>query len=310
MVLLHELGHIQRGDWLAQLLGQIVAVLYWPIPGLRHTLSQLSLEAEQACDNQVLAADAVAPDYAALLLAQARGNRLAAAVPLSRQSQLAQRIRSICTVRIDHSVVPAGWPWLLPLCLLLMLPLSGLRLAPLVPEQVFSVPDPTLSLWLPGNPRPAAPGSTGLAKPARIPLGGEVPRLQRAAAEPVVEPWGQPRELRPEVALDLPPAELAAYPALELPWREIRPEYPQLAVRRQIEGSVTIRYDIALDGQVSNVRVIRALPAGVFESSVLAAAGTIRPAPVSMYGHPVELQDLELTFLFRLQQAPAPARPP
>lgn len=310
MVLLHELGHIQRGDWLAHLLGQIVAVLYWPIPGLRHTLSQLSLEAEQACDNQVLAADAVAPEYAALLLAQARGHRLAAAVPLSRQSQLAQRIRSICTGRIDHSVVPAGWGWLLPLCLLLMLPLSGLRLAPLVPEQTFSVADPMLSLWLPGDPRPASPGSAGLAKPARIPLGGEVPRLQREIAAPVALEQGQRRELRPEVALDLPAAEMAAYPTLELPWREVRPQYPSLAVRRQIEGSVTIRYDIALDGRVSNVRVVRAHPAGVFEPSVLAAAAAIRPAPVFMYGHAVELRDLELTFLFRLQQAPAPARPP
>ncbi|MBN7798200.1 M56 family metallopeptidase [Parahaliea mediterranea] len=151
MALQHELGHVHRGDWLAHLLGRIVGVLYWPIPGLRHTLAQLALESEQACDNHVLAQDNNAPDhapdYASLLLAQARGHRLRAAVPFSRQSQLAVRIRNICAAGHDHSVMNTGWPWLLPLCLLLTLPLAGLQLAPAPAEARERSPSRPLQPW-------------------------------------------------------------------------------------------------------------------------------------------------------------------
>lgn len=169
MALQHELGHVQRGDWLAHLLGRIVAVLYWPIPGLRHTLAQLALESEQACDNHVLAQDNSAPDYASLLLAQARGHRLRAAAPFSRQSQLAVRIRSICAAGSDHSVMSAGWPWLLPLCLLFTLPLAGLQLAPASAEAREQAPARALKLWSATTEASASRTDYSTARPSPLP---------------------------------------------------------------------------------------------------------------------------------------------
>ena len=47
------------------------------------------------------------------------------------------------------------------------------------------------------------------------------------------------------------------------------PEFPRAAERREIEGHVVVRYNVTADGAVSDVEVVEATPAGVFERSVL-----------------------------------------
>lgn len=49
------------------------------------------------------------------------------------------------------------------------------------------------------------------------------------------------------------------------------PEFPRAAERREIEGHVVVRYTVTADGAVSNIEVVEATPAGVFERSVMRA---------------------------------------
>jgi protein TonB len=49
------------------------------------------------------------------------------------------------------------------------------------------------------------------------------------------------------------------------------PEFPRAAQRREIEGHVVVRYNVSADGAVSDVEVVEATPAGVFERSVMRA---------------------------------------
>jgi protein TonB len=44
--------------------------------------------------------------------------------------------------------------------------------------------------------------------------------------------------------------------------------YPDLAVRRGIEGKVTVRYTVGPDGNVASVEVLSADPPGYFEKAV------------------------------------------
>lgn len=310
MVLLHELGHIRRGDWLAHLLGRIVRVLYWPIPGLRDTLRQLSLESEQACDNHVLAAPQPATDYAALLLGQARRRRLEAAVPLSRQSELAHRIRSLCSPRADHSISATGWPWLLPLCLLLTLPLAGLRPGPqlaLPGTPQAATATPSLRLLPPTAPAPGGADSPGLL-PERVPQPGAAP------GSVVGGDWGLPGQPvfadatpPPGAAVDVDLSAATPASGIRQAAPRIQAAYPLQARRRQIEGAVTARYDVNADGRIINPRILRAAPAGIFEDSVLAALRGGHYPPPRLQGRPAALRDLEITFRFRLRE---PARPP
>lgn len=77
----------------------------------------------------------------------------------------------------------------------------------------------------------------------------------------------------------------AAAPALASADREtvnvVAPEYPRGAERRNLEGHVTVRYNVTPEGEVADVEVVEATPAGVFERSVLRALERWRYAPAA-----------------------------
>ena len=63
-VLLHELGHIRRGDCLVHLLGRLACVVYWFHPLVWLAARQLRKTSEQAADDVVLSSNVAPPDYA------------------------------------------------------------------------------------------------------------------------------------------------------------------------------------------------------------------------------------------------------
>jgi len=127
MILRHELAHIRRGDWLIVLLARWVAILYWPIPGVKKLLQQLSLYVEQACDDHVIVAGADSTDYAQLLVSQARREQLDASLPLATPSGLGIRVRYLVREIVDRSALSSGRFWVYPLALALALPLAAMN---------------------------------------------------------------------------------------------------------------------------------------------------------------------------------------
>lgn len=77
-------------------------------------------------------------------------------------------------------------------------------------------------------------------------------------------------------------AGLCAAPSMALNEPELveaeAPEFPRAAERRGIEGHVVVRYNVAPDGAVSDIEVVEATPAGVFERSVMRALESWRYA--------------------------------
>lgn len=68
MVVLHELAHIQRADWLVQVLVQITLALYWFHPLVWWASRRLQAESERACDDSVLLTGVAPSAYAETLL--------------------------------------------------------------------------------------------------------------------------------------------------------------------------------------------------------------------------------------------------
>jgi len=100
IVLLHELAHIRRCDWLTQMVARFACALYWFNPLAWLAVRRMRVESERACDDTVLRAGHKASGYADQLLEIVRTMRPAACeslatVPIARQSRIQGRLAAI-----------------------------------------------------------------------------------------------------------------------------------------------------------------------------------------------------------------------
>ena len=99
VVLLHELAHVTRWDYLVHLMIEITRSVYWPNPLVWIAARRATLERERACDDCALRVGVRSDVYATHLLeiarAQLAGGAPAGALAMAARSSLAQRVRSI-----------------------------------------------------------------------------------------------------------------------------------------------------------------------------------------------------------------------
>ncbi|MCZ6915427.1 MAG: M56 family metallopeptidase [Gemmatimonadetes bacterium] len=99
-VLLHELAHVRRNDYLTQLIARYACAVYWLNPFVWLAARQMRLERERACDDTVLNAGTRPSEYANHLLQIARSLKAArctafATVAMARPSQLTGRLLDV-----------------------------------------------------------------------------------------------------------------------------------------------------------------------------------------------------------------------
>lgn len=95
-VVLHEVAHIARGDYLTQLLAALACALYWVTPLSWWAAARLRVERELACDDHVLSRGVRAHDYASHLLEAARALTTPRfAVSMAASSGLERRLRAV-----------------------------------------------------------------------------------------------------------------------------------------------------------------------------------------------------------------------
>ena len=141
LVLLHELAHIRRWDWLTQLVAHLACGLYWFNPLVWLAARQMRTLRERACDDLVLAAGAKPSHYAHELLALAAGlanSRLSslAAVPMTRRGGLEDRLRGILDPRRSRAAATTAAICLAAaLAAVAVAPLAMLRAAPPEPAK-------------------------------------------------------------------------------------------------------------------------------------------------------------------------------
>ncbi len=135
--------------------------------------------------------------------------------------------------------------------------------------------------------RPVAPppASTAVETPHDVPQPA-APAVPAA----VPAPSGAPAPVPPAILTSS--VDLTYYSARDLDVQPhalhaIRPDYPDMADRRQLSGKVRLRLKLEADGRVSDVDVVSATPPGVFEDSAIKAFRDARFAPAQKNGHPV-----------------------
>jgi DUF4097 and DUF4098 domain-containing protein YvlB len=138
--ILHELAHVERGDYVAQLVATLACAVWWFHPLAWWAAGRLRSESEHACDDRVLATGTPAPAYATDLLAVAQGARgpggsRLVAIGMARRTHLEGRLLAVLDEKRQRGAVgPHAGVATLALALLMLVPFAGLE------PRVFAAP--------------------------------------------------------------------------------------------------------------------------------------------------------------------------
>lgn len=134
VVLLHELAHIARNDWLLQICSEVVRALHWFHPLVWLAAARLRQESERACDDAVLLSGVAPSHYASQLLDLARtlknsGRAWSTALAIARPTNLERRFAAMLNPSLNRRRLSVKAKWLIPmLAMFILLPLAALRL--------------------------------------------------------------------------------------------------------------------------------------------------------------------------------------
>ncbi len=116
VVLMHELTHIRRHDWIALIAARFLCSVYWFDPFLWAAWRRARLEREKACDEAVIANGISASLYARQLMTvalQSSHSRGLATLAMARRSELEERLMSLVRqARPRQRGAAALWPLL------------------------------------------------------------------------------------------------------------------------------------------------------------------------------------------------------
>jgi TonB family protein len=106
-VLLHELAHVERGDWAMRIFALALRCAYWFNPLMWMVDRRVQHESERACDDEVMRAGVSGTDYAGHLLAVAREaiglrSSWSPATAVAQPSTLEERIQAMLTTGLDR----------------------------------------------------------------------------------------------------------------------------------------------------------------------------------------------------------------
>jgi len=87
-----------------------------------------------------------------------------------------------------------------------------------------------------------------------------------------------------------------------VPSVRIEPDYPQTARDRGIEGWVTFRFTVAVDGSVKDVAIVESQPPRVWDRATLRAVASWKYQPATKDGRAVEQRGMMATYRFELDR--------
>lgn len=192
-VLLHELAHVQRHDYLTQMVARLACALHWFDPLAWLAARRMRLERERACDDRVIAGGSSPCDYAEHLLAVARWRSTgvrAGALGMAGGSPLADRLRAVLEAGRTRRPVPVRRALgQIGVATLLVAGLATLHPEPIAapadaadPGGVLPLP-PSASAGLRSARAPEASASEARPEPAPAPGKAKAAKSARPAAK-------------------------------------------------------------------------------------------------------------------------------
>ena len=318
-VLIHELAHVERGDWSVKLALHMVGALLWFIPAIWLTVRRSAWYAELACDDCVVRLEGNRAEYAGDLMAfaakDANPEATIGALSLINKRAIYLRIHSVLDgtrVRTPASFIDSAKGYVL--VLMLILPLASAQAI------VRKMPDPLEQdirqfriAFLPAHHVPGQKDPQN-EPPVTVPNpgfpNGEMKALLTSITLPpptqeevIIIGWQNNNDVAfksNKVTLE----NITIIPKIVMegpvPLVTSMPQYPQRALRRGIEGSVTVTFDVAITGELENIRIVRETSGSIFNHAVLDALGEFRFRPQTVNGQYIITKNISETFTFQL----------
>ncbi|HSC40501.1 MAG TPA: M56 family metallopeptidase, partial [Chitinophagaceae bacterium] len=121
-VLLHELIHIKRNDYLVNLFVATAEILFFFNPFVKQLITAIRREREYSCDDMVLQFQYQPQQYASALLSLERERTGSVTLGIAAgghgQKQLLARVQRIVGIKINHHKLPQAGAWLAVVMLL------------------------------------------------------------------------------------------------------------------------------------------------------------------------------------------------
>jgi beta-lactamase regulating signal transducer with metallopeptidase domain len=204
VVLLHELAHVSRFDYVSQLVATIACALYWFNPAVWIAAARLRAEAEQAADDRVLEAGIDGVTYATHLLELAGrvgAPRLstAVAVGMARSNRLERRFQSMLDNNRSRGNTPIRHQVFATVAVVAMLvPVVGFK-AVTTPPSAASIPHlapvtvtaATLTTRIPTLGTKAPPSDSLIEQTLNASAGERISLDIPTGAEVYVQAWDQ-----------------------------------------------------------------------------------------------------------------------
>lgn len=313
MILAHELAHIQRQDYLVNVLQTLLETLMFYHPAVRWVSERARHEREECCDRLAVQVCGDPLSYARALaeLEELRGLQYAWNLGAAG-GVLLERIQRLLGT---HPKQQRGAVWFASsLGLAVMTSVVATVGAPYLAEPRLEAGSVVAIEMLPNGPAPdlAPPPVRPPSSPVVETQPWRVPRaMPRDAMPPINEyMWRMPSFDAPAIALadasdepDSMPIDAAGVgPNLSRATPTTRdprltggaivvsgePGYPHRALRRGIEGHVVVEFTVDGDGVPRDPRVVAAAPYDMFENAALKAVSRTRFEPFRLDGMPVE----------------------
>lgn len=310
LIIAHELGHVRRWDYLANVLQVVIETVLFYHPVVHWISRDVRDARESCCDDLVLSLAEGSPVVYANTLAdleQLRHDGLVAPALAASGGVLLDRIRRIVGAQAAlHDPLPrnGGWPivLLVALGMLAALRLHGPSTA--LDATLLRAPAENIAA-ITGNPRllapmqvaaptaaptAAAPAAASVASPAKT-----LPAAPKSEAAVAPEPESDPIQqvARPRIAVvasaaapqhvadirarlgQIQPlaAPAESGPARNLPvvLQRVQPDYPLHEKLRGIGGDVQLEFAIGPDGSAQDIRVVQSVPSRVFDRVAISA---------------------------------------
>lgn len=159
---------------------------------------------------------------------------------------------------------------------------------------------------------PRVPSTAGLAGTKGLPIpvpdwivdpGQSIASQDDYRSESPADAFGEPGEIvwtPSEGRVDTPPKDWTPYEREPVVVKRVRPEYPPLALRAELEGNVHVKVWVDKEGRVRRAVVLKS-DGEIFNEAALAAAGKWRFTPAIMNDAPIDVW-VSIPFRFRLSE--------